>query len=94
LVTAITIKEDVSMKTDFTYQLIEDGSITNVIVQPHPDWDEFDKFVDMFINNEGASLIAQDLGMDRHQVRYKKGEHQYILQFEHYSNSVWIETDF
>ena len=82
------------MKTGFTYQVVNENDITTVIVQPHPDWDEFGQFVDEFIECEKATLVAQDLGMDRHQVRYKKGERQYILQFEHYTNSIWIEEDF
>lgn len=82
------------MTQNFKYDLVNNGDVVNVNVTPHPDWDEFIQFVEVFVNNEGVNLIAQDLGMDRHQIRYRKGEHQYILQFEHYTNSIWIETDF
>lgn len=82
------------MKQEFQYELIDDGDVININVTPHPDWEEFDQFVQVFIHNEEAVIISQDLGMDRHQVRYRKGEHQYILQFEHYTNSIWIENDF
>lgn len=84
----------VNMKQYFEYELINDGNVINLNVMPHPDWEDFDQFVEVFIINEGVDLIAQDFGMDRHQVRYRKGDHQYILQFEHYTNSIWIETDF
>ena len=82
------------MKKHFEYQLINDGNVVNVKANPHPDWDEFEQFVEIFIENEGASIVAQDIGMDRHQVRYRRGDKQYILQFEHYTNSIWIDSDF
>jgi hypothetical protein len=82
------------VKQEYTYKLVKEGEVTNVEVTPHPDWEEFDQFVELFIYHEGATLIAQDIGMDRHQVRYRKGQHQFILQFEHYTGSIWIETDF
>jgi len=82
------------MKPDFKYQLINDNGIIRVCVDPKPDWDEFEQFVDLFLKNEDVILIAQDLGMDRHQVRYRKEEKQFILQYEHYTDSIWIEQDF
>jgi hypothetical protein len=82
------------MKPDFKYQLINDNDIIRVCVDPKPDWDEFEQFVDLFLKNEDVILIAQDLGMDRHQVRYRKEEKQFILQYEHYTDSIWIEQDF
>jgi hypothetical protein len=82
------------MKLDFKYHLINEDNIIKVNVEPQPDWDEFEQFIDLFLENEGVIWISQDLGMDRHQVRYRKGDKQFILQYEHYSNSIWIERDF
>lgn len=83
-----------NVKQDYKYKLVINGDVTKVEVAPVPDWEDFGEFVQVFIKQEGASLIAQDMGMDRHQIRYRKGQHQYILQFEHYTDSIWIETDY
>ena len=63
-------------------------------VSPMPDWQEFGDFVQEFLSEQGARLIEQDMGMDRHQVRYRLGQKQYVLQFEHYSESIWIEEGY
>lgn len=78
----------------FKYEYQNQGELTLLLVSPQPDWDEFDDFVQLFLTNEAATLISKDTGMDRHQVRYRKAQRQYILQFEHYTNSIWIETDY
>ena len=63
-------------------------------VSPMPDWQEFGDFVQEFLSEQGARLIEQDMGMDRYQVRYRLGQKQYVLQFEHYCESIWIEEGY
>lgn len=78
----------------YQYKKVLRAPIAIVEVTPLPDWEEFSDFVDYFIANEEANVIEQDYGMDRHQIRYRKNGHQYILQFEHYTQSIWIEQDY
>lgn len=78
----------------YQYKKILKQDIAVVEVTPMPDWEEFTHFVAQFIAAEDAKLVDQDYGMDRHQVRYRIGQHQYILQFEHYTDSIWIEQDY
>jgi hypothetical protein len=58
-----------------------------------PDWDEFSLFVEQFLLAENATLVDKDYGMDRHQVRFRLAEKQYVMQFEHYTDSIWVEQD-
>ena len=68
------------------------NGIQIIDVEPMPDWGEFSHFVEQFIAEHHATIIEQDYGMDRHQIRYQQGSHEYLLQFEHYSESIWIEA--
>jgi len=80
--------------SEYSYQKVIVSGVTYLQVSPFPDWSEFKGFCRHFIAKEGASLIEEDYGMDRHQVRYRIDNHQYILQFEHYTDSIWIEQDY
>ena len=80
--------------TQFRYKFRPKGDIILLDVSPMPDWQEFGDFVQEFLSEQGARLIEQDMGMDRHQVRYRLGQKQYVLQFEHYCESIWIEEDY
>jgi hypothetical protein len=79
-----------------SFTIIKKALGDNVILEVSPpvDWQDFDRFCDWYLQHEGAELVSKDLGMDRHQVRYRVGEKQFILQFEHYTESIWIEQDF
>lgn len=79
---------------EFRFEKIQQQDITLLNISPMPDWQDFDDFVEYFLNQEKATLVAKDSGMDRHQVRYRVGAEGFILHFEHYSESVWIEPDF
>jgi len=79
---------------DFQYKLVKRGDITFVEVSPHPDWQEFKSFVEQFIAEQQVQLVELDTGMDRHQLRYRLNGHQYVMQFEHYTDSIWIEKDY
>ena len=82
------------MEKIFSYRMVKRGDIALLDVHPLPDWQEFETFVSQFMEDSGAQLIEYDTGMDRHQVRYRYKGHQYVLQFEHYSQSIWIEQDY
>lgn len=78
----------------YSYTKSVQEDIILLTVSPMPDWQDFEQFVSFFLQQEGAVVVAQDYGVDRHQVRYRVGNRQYILQYEHYTESVWVENDF
>lgn len=79
---------------EFSYQKVQQDDVTLLHIQPMPDWQDFELFVQHFLQMEQGVLISQDQGMDRHQIRYRIGNQRFLLQFEHYTESVWIEVDF
>ncbi len=80
-------------KFSYKKQLRPELNIALLEVTPFPDWQAFPEFVEEFIAAENAEVVVQDYGMDRYQIRYRKKGKQYILQFEHYTDSIWIEPD-
>lgn len=80
--------------TTYIYTKKFANNVWTLDVTPMPDWQEFDVFCEQFLTAEHGKLIEKDYGMDRHQVRFRVGKHQYILQFEHYSESIWVEQDY
>lgn len=79
---------------NYKYSKRLQGDITKLDVNPMPDWEDFNDFVSVFLEQEAGTLVESDYGMDRHQVRYQVGASRYVLQYEHYSQSIWLEQDF
>ncbi len=74
------------MKT-YSYQLEE-----HILkITPEPDWDDFKDFVAQFMSEQGAEIKASDYGMDRHQIDYELDGKRFLMHYEHYTQSVWIE---
>lgn len=65
--------------------------IQHVRVEPAPDWDDFKEFVEQYIESTGAEIKVADYGMDRHQIDYELDGERYLMHYEHYTQSVWIE---
>lgn len=76
-----------------TEQKQEQRTITILEVSPQPDWEDFTEFVSEFVEQEQGRIVEQDYGMDRHQIRYDVDNVRYILQYEHYSESIWVEQE-
>ena len=68
-------------------------TVVLLTVSPQPDWEDFTEFVKEFVEQEQGRVVEQDYGMDRHQIRYDVGNVRYILQYEHYSDSIWVEQE-
>lgn len=85
------------MANKYTYtkteQTQDQRTVTLLVVSPQPDWEDFTEFVSEFVDQEQGRIIEQDYGMDRHQIRYDVGNVRYILQYEHYSESIWVEQE-
>ena len=79
--------------TQFQYSREKTDSGWLLTVTPFPDWQEFEQFCCEFITQEGATLISKDSGMDRHQVRFSIGRQSFLMHFEHYTESIWVELE-
>ena len=79
--------------TKYVYKKIKQDDIVLLDVTPKPDWQDFPEFVKQFIQDENADMVVQDYGMDRHQVHFDLDGQRYILQYEHYTDSVWVELE-
>lgn len=77
----------------YQYQKRHQGNITLIDVTPMPDWQEFEQFLNQFVEQENAQLLNKDLGMDRHQARLIIANKRYLMHFEHYTNSIWLDED-
>ena len=89
----MTIPTTSKYKYSKTEQTLEQRTVTLLSVSPQPDWEDFTEFVSEFVDQEHGRIIEQDYGMDRHQIRYDVGNVRYILQYEHYSESIWVEQE-
>lgn len=76
----------------YTFSDAHSGAIT-VHVTPFPDWQEFGQFADFLIQNENMTLLEKDIGMDRYQFRVEWQGKRFLLQFEHYTDSIWLESE-
>ncbi|NVK24259.1 MAG: DUF3630 family protein [Gammaproteobacteria bacterium] len=79
--------------TKYQYKKLTQDNVVMLTVTPKPDWQDFGEFVAQFISQENGKIIEQDCGMDRHQVRYDVAGERLILQYEHYTDSIWIEQE-
>ncbi|MBU2880389.1 DUF3630 family protein [Psychrosphaera sp. B3R10] len=80
--------------TKYRYSRQKVGDVWQLSVVPFPDWQDFDEFTAEFLAVEKAKLIEKNYGLDLHQIRFRLGQHQYVLHFEHYTESIWVEQDF
>jgi hypothetical protein len=71
---------------------IDVGAVLHIEVSPKPDWDNFKACAEQFIAVIEAEIKAVDYGMDRHQVDFELIGSRYLLQYEHYTQAVWVEV--
>lgn len=79
--------------TQFKYSREKTDNGWLLTVTPFPDWQEFEQFSEAFLAQEGAHFVAKDSGMDRHQVRFTIGRQSFLMHFEHYTESIWVELE-
>lgn len=78
----------------YQYQILpieNEQPVQHISIQPVPDWDDFEVFAAQLMRDLGADIKSTDYGMDRHQVDYELDGARYLLHYEHYSQSIWIE---
>lgn len=55
-----------------------------------PEADEFELWTSIFLNQEKISIIETHQGADRHQTRFDYAGNTFNINFEHYTDSIWI----
>ena len=72
-------------------QLFEDHILITPPELPHDD--EFELWASIYLHNAAISNCEFEQGADRHLMRFKFENTSFNLNFEHYSQSIWINTD-
>ena len=58
-----------------------------------PESDEFTFWGKIFLNHEAFSILETSEGADRHQIRFCWHGQNFNLNFEHYSESLWVSPE-
>jgi hypothetical protein len=78
------------MKNDITRK--KNSLVFNL--QPCPDWDSFVPWAQELLQCSNICLPNNvDCGADRHMITFTFLQNRFSLNYENYSNSIWIETD-
>jgi hypothetical protein len=76
-------------------QLQLDNQHNAIIIIPSemPNDDDFELWAQLFLH--GPELVIGEFaaGADRHQCRFTYAQQSFNLNFEHYSNSIWINGE-
>ena len=58
-----------------------------------PEADDFAFWGQIFLNHEAISILETSDGADRHQIRFCWHGQHFNLNFEHYSESLWVSPE-
>jgi hypothetical protein len=61
-------------------------------VEPPHD-EDFELWSTLFLRSNDITINEYSAGADRHQVRFTYNHHTFNLNYEHYSQSVWINGE-
>ncbi|WP_372760990.1 DUF3630 family protein [Pseudoalteromonas sp.] len=65
-----------------------------IITAQHPPHDEdFELWSQVFLHSDEISISEYHAGADRHQLRFSYQQQMFNLNFEHYSQSIWINGE-
>lgn len=66
-----------------------------IIVKPTelPHDEDFELWGTLFLHSDKISINEYAAGANRHQLRFNYANHTFNLNFEHYSQSVWINGE-
>ena len=58
-----------------------------------PSDDEFALWARIYLHSDTISSLEFEQGADRHTMRFKFKKASFNLNYEHYSQSIWVNTD-
>ena len=61
-------------------------------VEP-PNDEDFELWSTLFLQADDITINEYCTGADRHQVRFSYAQHAFNLNYEHYSQSIWINGE-
>jgi len=71
-----------------------DNNVVIITWQQHWYQEEIDNLVSVIFHNvESTKIIESVIGADRHCCRFNYRTGHYVLNFEYYSQSCWIEAE-
>lgn len=77
--------------TQLNYDHTHHCIIINTAPPPHDE--DFELWATLFLHATEIRIIHFDAGADRHKMRFSYQQHHFNLNFEHYSQSVWIDGE-
>ncbi|MBQ4832823.1 DUF3630 family protein [Pseudoalteromonas sp. MMG010] len=57
---------------------------------PHDE--DFELWANLFLHNDEITINDFSKGADRHQLNFSYQQNNFTLNFEHYSESIWIDA--
>ncbi len=76
-----------------TCRYIADPPHIVLTVDIFPEADEFVFWAELFLLNEIFTIVEKQSGADRHQIRFRYKNQSFNLNYEHYSDSLWIAAE-
>lgn len=73
-------------------KLAEQNSLL-IIPSEFPDSDDFELWASIFLHHASICNLQFELGADRHMMRFQYKNCAFNLNFEHYSESLWIAAE-
>ncbi|WP_404343026.1 DUF3630 family protein [Pseudoalteromonas mariniglutinosa] len=76
-------------------QLHYDATHEAIIIVPlaSPNDEDFQLWANLFLHAPAITIADFASGADRHQLRFHFTDHTFNLNFEHYSESIWINAE-
>ncbi|MBQ4837377.1 MULTISPECIES: DUF3630 family protein [Pseudoalteromonas] len=74
-------------------KLLSDKSTLQVMPSVFPDSDEFQLWGSIFLSMDALTTLEFNEGADRHQWRFNYEHQSFCLNFEYYSESIWISPE-
>ncbi|MBQ4814424.1 hypothetical protein A7985_24870 [Pseudoalteromonas luteoviolacea] len=77
--------------TTITY--LEEQDVLLIHPSMHPDSDDFQLWGEVFLTMDRLNTIEFNQGADRHQWRFEFNQQPFALNYEYYSESIWISPE-
>ena len=77
--------------TQIEYNHAHKCIVISPVEAPHDE--DFELWATLFLHAPAITTADFDAGADRHQLRFHFTDHSFNLNFEHYSESIWINAE-
>ncbi|GEB70694.1 hypothetical protein PC2016_2697 [Pseudoalteromonas carrageenovora] len=77
--------------TQIEYDHAHKCIVVSPVEPPHDE--DFELWSTLFLHSDEITINEYSGGADRHQLRFSYQQHTFNLNFEHYSESIWINGE-